>query len=91
MKVPGEVWEPDSVTPHVRIYEGSGLNWTRTEYCDTTQSETSGKQRTQTLSQIQETPFCSPEVAEPGGLRMENELPRLVDGKRLHKKLYFQY
>ena len=42
--MPSEIWEPDALTAHVRIYEGSGLNWTRTEYCDTTQSETCGKQ-----------------------------------------------
>ena len=40
----GGISEPDAVTPHIRIYEGSGLNWTRTEYGDTTRSETSGKQ-----------------------------------------------
>ena len=36
LRVPSEIWEPDAVTRHVRIYEGSGVNWAWKEYCDTT-------------------------------------------------------
>ena len=32
----GEIWEPDAVTRHVRIYEGPMVNAARLKYCDTT-------------------------------------------------------
>ena len=32
----GEIWEPDAVTRHVRIYEGPRVNEARLKYCDTT-------------------------------------------------------
>ena len=31
-----EIWEPDAVTPHVRIYEGPSVNAARLQYCDNT-------------------------------------------------------
>ena len=45
----GEIWEPDAVTRHVRIYEGSRVNAARLNIV-TPQRETSGKQGKQTLT-----------------------------------------
>lgn len=36
MREPSDIWEPDAVTPHVRIYEGPRVNAARLTYCDTT-------------------------------------------------------
>ena len=36
MREPSEIWEPDAVTPHVRICEGPRVNWKRLKSCDTT-------------------------------------------------------
>ena len=33
---PSEIWEPDAVTPHVRICEGPRVNAARLKSCDTT-------------------------------------------------------